>query len=160
MILTCADGPRVKDSDTLFDLSAICLLPTFTGAGLQQAARKRRRGSGGERRRSRLLSETPPGGQRDFSVVLPFLFKSLVPVALRACSYFALWETFSLATVANLSTSEKVGANSSPAVEHVRSPSPASSSPNYPGAMRHVRMYSSRHCQACFQPVLFNWSSL
>lgn len=81
-------------------------------------------------------------------------------MALHACSCFALWETFSLATVANLSTSEKVGANSSPAVEHVRGPSLASSSPNYPGAMRHVRMYSSCHCQACFQPVLFNWSSL
>lgn len=81
-------------------------------------------------------------------------------MALHACSYFALWETFSLATVANLSTFEKVGANSSPAVEHVHSPPLASSSPNYPGAMRHVRMYSSCHCQACFQPVLFNWSSL
>lgn len=28
-------------------------------------------------------------------------------MALHACSYFALWETFSLATVANLSTSER-----------------------------------------------------
>ena len=42
--------------------------------------------------------------KQDFSLLLPFLFKSLFPVALHACSYFALWETFSLATVANLST--------------------------------------------------------
>lgn len=41
------------------------------------------------------------------SVVLPFLFKSIFPVALDACSYFALWETFSRVTVANLFSTSK-----------------------------------------------------
>lgn len=40
--------------------------------------------------------------QQASSVVSPFLFKRLFPVALDARSYFALWETFSPATVANL----------------------------------------------------------
>lgn len=41
------------------------------------------------------------------SVILPFLFKSVLPLALDACSYFALWETFSLVTVANLLPTSK-----------------------------------------------------
>lgn len=41
------------------------------------------------------------------SVVLLFLFKSVLPLALDACSYFALWETFSLVTVANLLPTSK-----------------------------------------------------
>lgn len=44
---------------------------------------------------------------RTLSVVLPFLFRSALPVALDACSYFALWETFSLASVANLAPTSK-----------------------------------------------------
>lgn len=95
------------------------------------------------------------------SVVLPFLFKSVLPLALDACSYFALWETFSLVTVANLLPTSKRSVAILPSQTNgVHSPFLASSSPNYPSAMNHVRMYSSRHCQAGFQPVLFNWSSL
>lgn len=94
-------------------------------------------------------------------VVLPLLFKSALPVAFDARSYFALWEPFSLVTVANLiPTSKRSVPISCFAVENVLSPFLASSSPNYPGAMRHVRMYSSCSCQAASQPVLLNWSSL
>lgn len=98
---------------------------------------------------------------RTSSVVLPFLFKSVLPMARDARSYFALWETFSLVTAASfLPSSKKPVPIPSLQSNMCTGPFLASSSPNYPGAMRHVRMYSSWCCQAGFQPVLFNWSSL
>lgn len=99
--------------------------------------------------------------QQDFfcSITIPFQ-KCLASGSSCPQLFCPVGNIFSCDCCQSLTYFQKVCAYPFLAVEHEHSPFLASRSPNYPSAMRHVRMYSSWSCQASFQPALFNWSSL